>query len=377
MFCLGDRLKYAVFRVDASHAMGLGHLYRCMTLAAALTERKVTCIFQTTERPGLPMRMLNSSGYEWHSLGRQPDVPVDSEDSSEAFYNQWMPNWQADADDFIDRTRSLAHQSNSLVIVDHYGAGAEWHSQVRDAGYRVAAIDDLMNRFLNVNLLVDFTPVHTVEYYSSLVPADTELLVGSEYTLLRPGFGDAGSRRICTPRVSRILVNFGATDPMGLTMEVVQHVLRATENADIVVVTTSSNPQSEALKKWARNLPRVAVSVDVVDMPGLLATIDLAIGGGGVSAWERCAAGVPGIVVPFERNQEMVAESVRARGAAEVLSIGNLSQLAFSLQKLMASADIRERMSRAGRELCDGKGTERVVRAIETLFDVGSNTNSS
>jgi len=93
----------------------------------------------------------------------------------------------------------------------------------------------------------------------------------------------------------------------------------------------------------------------------------LAIGAAGGSAWERCALGVPSLLVVTARNQQDVARSLEQAGAAKVL--GDIDSISATLPCVMAgiTGDVLSGMSRAAREVCDGEGAERVVCVLRQL----------
>ena len=55
-----------VLRVDGSKAIGMGHLYRCSSIADYLTRKSLKCRF-VTETPSI-IKFLNNAGYECVAL---------------------------------------------------------------------------------------------------------------------------------------------------------------------------------------------------------------------------------------------------------------------------------------------------------------------
>jgi RimJ/RimL family protein N-acetyltransferase len=78
--------------------------------------------------------------------------------------------------------------------------------------------------------------------------------------------------------------------------------------------------------------------------------------------------GLPGLLLVLSQNQEPVAKDLAASGLARNLGWGNKvtpDDIARALAELLDSFEERERMSRLGPTLVDGKGAARVVAHLE------------
>ena len=96
-----------------------------------------------------------------------------------------------------------------------------------------------------------------------------------------------------------------------------------------------------------------------------MAQADCAIGAGGTATWERCALGLPALVTILAENQAPIAKAVQATGALRLLGrhdVVSASDYASALNSLNDTT--LGAMSKAAAALCDGKGTERVVRRL-------------
>jgi spore coat polysaccharide biosynthesis predicted glycosyltransferase SpsG len=94
---------------------------------------------------------------------------------------------------------------------------------------------------------------------------------------------------------------------------------------------------------------------------------DLAISGAGSTAWELACIGVPSALIVVAHNQRLIAEALDAEGAA--VSLGwheDLvpARIAAIILQLRNDPTRREHMTRSGRCLVDGNGSERVASAL-------------
>ncbi|MEI4235502.1 UDP-2,4-diacetamido-2,4,6-trideoxy-beta-L-altropyranose hydrolase, partial [Roseovarius sp. D22-M7] len=109
------------------------------------------------------------------------------------------------------------------------------------------------------------------------------------------------------------------------------------------------------------------VAVDVSDMAAAMAAADFAIGAGGGTTWERCALGLPGLIVETADNQAGIARAMAAAGAA--FNAGPLDAPGFAraLHAALAEAGDPARldaMARNAAAICDGDGAARVVEHL-------------
>jgi spore coat polysaccharide biosynthesis predicted glycosyltransferase SpsG len=91
----------------------------------------------------------------------------------------------------------------------------------------------------------------------------------------------------------------------------------------------------------------------------------LAIGAAGSTTWERCALGLPTIIVQIAENQAGIARALRDAGAALDPGPLNAPEFAQNLQAALAEAPSQMGvMSDRAADICDGDGTARVLAAL-------------
>src|SRR5207249_1394323 len=113
----------------------------------------------------------------------------------------------------------------------------------------------------------------------------------------------------------------------------------------------------------------IHVQESVTDMSPLMAWADVAISAAGGTCWELAFMGLPAILMSLAENQIPIGSSLDTAGAAtymgDAASIAP-GAIATCLRKMIESSELRSRMSLAGRALVDGKGADRVVRALRS-----------
>jgi UDP-2,4-diacetamido-2,4,6-trideoxy-beta-L-altropyranose hydrolase len=316
----------------------MGHLVRSAALAAELRQR---------------------GWATWLACGAIPGSFADEQEASGCGLIRLTGDKEAE---FAAVSRTLGRRASWLVF-DHYGLDEDWLAGAWRIAESRLVLDDLHDRRLDCDIVVNpwFAAGRTL--YADLAPG-ARLLLGAEFALIRSEFRAA---RASAPErsfgaVRRILVSLGGTDPGGATGRVVAEVLASVPSAEVDVMLGRA---AGAVQVPADD--RVHVHVDPPDVPALMLAADLAVGAGGGMAWERCAMGLPSLIVAAADNQLEQSASVAKSGAARFLGA-----LAASPPGAIARAvagvidpDVRREMARCGQALVDGLGCVRVADHME------------
>jgi len=336
-------LNRAVFRVDASAAIGGGHVMRCLALADALQDAGWKTSFACSQETLATATRLRES---------DNDILVieDSDNEPAALAAHWP-----DGADFL--------------IVDHYGRDIRFESACRPWAEKILVIDDLANRDHDCDLLMDQTLGIDLADYESLVPATCGILQGPDYAPLRSEFFTSRQKSISgrQGKLERLIISVGLTDPSNISARLLEGFVKSGLKLEVEVILGRASPKISAVKAQVENIPSASLSLDVTDMANRLTRGDLVIGAGGSSAWERCCLGVPALMVQADDNQNRVAKALSKAGAAYVLGTGeNFDEgaLVEILRRLNRHPEDVCDMSRASAAICDGRGALRLMMFI-------------
>lgn len=334
-------MRHVAIRVDASADLGLGHLQRCLALAAALRDAGAAVVF----------------------VIRANDVDASSRVSAHGHSVLELP---AGGDDARLTCEHLEHADVDAVVVDHYRIDSHWHRQVATRlNCRVVVIDDLADRPLDADVLVDhnLAPDHRAKY-AGRVPPRTRILGGPRFALLGPAYAHA-NRYVPRETVHSIGIFLGGTDPAGLSAQALHAVRQHCGfTGPVEVVTTSGNPRLAVLAATVAQWPQTALSVDQPDLAQFFARHDLQIGAGGGASWERCCIGAPTLAVVAAANQEVVVPQLEQLGAVAALPAParpDAAAIAAALRPLIESPRRRAELAERSRSLVDGLGARRVA----------------
>jgi len=313
-----------VFRVDASILMGTGHVMRCLTLAQALKENGVDVEFICRKHEGNLIDKIRSSGFNVYRLEAFGQTKVDAK----LAHSHWLGVTQKqDADDCIDIFKA---KKVDWLIVDNYALDEEWQKKLKPYYEKIMVIDDLADRKHQCDILLDQNYGRGRKDYEIFVSESTKLLMGAQYSLLRPEFEQWRQYSINRRKYENfksLLINMGGTDPDNITEKVVERlrVANLPKDLTITIVMGKTAPHLQSVKSCTSKLPyRSEVKVDVDNMAEVMANSDIAIGASGATTWERCCLGVPTIQLITAYNQEFIAQQLDKINAIKLVNIDDM-----------------------------------------------------
>lgn len=339
-----------VIRADASACIGHGHVMRCLALAAALQRQGLAVALLMADQPGDARAAAAAAGVAWWPL----------------------PVVAPTADALASAALLRAVGGAELLVLDHYRLDAAWLQALRPWARRLMVIDDLADRPLLGDLLLDQNwHDDPAARYAGRWPDRAATLFGPAHALLRDEFaqGRAG-RSPRDGRVQRLLLSFGGSDPAQATGPCLAALHRALPGLALDVVLGAGAANGAALQAQWQGVAEVTVTLGAGDMAARLAAADMFVGAGGSMTWERACLGLPGITLPVAANQQPLCARLAAEGLGIDLGLyGTHSPAALVVAvQTLATDTARLRHMGAGLvRLCDGRGAERVAAAALAL----------
>lgn len=337
-----------LFRVDASPQIGIGHLQRCVSLAIALQKLGARCLLLTNQdqvvrqraaAPGLDVEALN---------GVEP----------------------GGVEDLKHALAVATRRRSDVIVVDSYRASVDYLENLRAAGLLVVAIDDLAQFPFPCQIVVNGAArARALPYRSS--SGDTRFLLGPEYVLLRPEFRDIPPR---APKeiVQNILIVLGGADPRNLMPELLARLDELTYDFTVTAVVGPFFENRDEVAALAKRCGRMVWLMDAPDsVRDLMLAADLAISAGGQTLYELAATGTPTVALQVADNQSFNLQALAAEGvirvAGAVDEMGLFDVVLREVQALMVESGTRAQMAKAGQQLVDGRGANRLAQIIVDL----------
>lgn len=328
-------------RCDATSAIGVGHVVRCVALGQELRGR----------------------GHDVVLWGRIDGIA-------------WLTDLVADSGlrilPAVDGVAAQVDQAVDAgftgVVLDGYHLETGLGGALRAAGRVVLAlVDGDFGAAQEADLYVDQN-LGAQPHRGG--PDGSQCLTGAGYTLLRDSV--RACRRAPGPvsasgEIRSVLAVFGGTDPAGVAPRVIPALLATGAEIDVSVV--ASDPRTAdrlaALPRSSRQ--RLRVIPPQRDLAALAAASDVTLSASGTTVWELLAIGVPTAVVCAIDNQRLGYGALLAADVAT--GLGTMPDLdsdlvAATLRELIENPQRATDLAARGQQLIDGDGRCRVADAF-------------
>lgn len=276
-----------LFRGDASHGIGLGHVARLCALIEQVdpATAETVALFGGDEAVAAWIR------------GQRVTAEVRTWTTAEVL--------------------AAARDNVAAVVIDGPALAAALVPALAEDGIRTVVIDDRGHCALRADTIVNHN-VHAPALAASY-PGARLLLLGRDYLMLRRAIRRY-SRGSCRPRDAhrlRVVVTFGGSDPVGATARVVG-LMPADRPLDLVVITGPEYRDQSALHAAAKAACALGHTIEVRHDPDdpaqLFGTADAAVCSAGGTLGELAYLGCPSLGMAIVADQVAAARSQARSG---------------------------------------------------------------
>jgi UDP-2,4-diacetamido-2,4,6-trideoxy-beta-L-altropyranose hydrolase len=297
-----------LFRVEGNHAIGLGHIMRCLALAQSMVAQRHEVIFAISER-SLPLCQSRVV-----VLGKVLILPTSCGDSEV----QWL-------------TKQCEKLAVDWLVLDGYEFQQDYRFALRSAVFKLAVFDDTNDTgALHADLVINGAPNAELINYQQTA-ANAVLAVGEYYRILRPEFlqlaEKSWSGRDC------MTLMFGGSDPLNLTMSLLNLLAKSPLSMPIVVITGAAYGHLANLEKWLTTSTLAIQHLhDCQHMAEILSKTRLAVSAAGGAQFELLACATPAILLVTAKNQLFASQQAAQQGWCEVINLEQTSITALAEQ---------------------------------------------
>lgn len=334
--CEGQlRRKRIVFRVIGNREVGMGHIYRALTLAHAIVDHEL--IFVCRQDDEAAVNKIAGLDYPVYVI---EDGKV---------------------------TQQLLELQPQLVINDCLDTEESEIRRLRAAGVRVINFEDLGTGAKAADWVVN-------ELYEEPLQQGGHILWGMDYAFLREEF-TAATPRDFSERPARLLVTFGGTDPGNLTLRVLQAVLpvclRHRLHVDIVV--GEGYGHLSQLQTFLDSCPPEAYTF--TNATGVISRFmercDLAICGNGRTVHELAHMHVPAIVISHHEREATHPFSRPENGFVHLglFTQETAAQIADELERLLLDIGWRRQLWQNTRRFDFVANRQRILQLIHGVLE--------
>ena len=336
-----------LFRVDGNSKIGAGHIMRCTSIAIEAKKQGHECAFLSSDESY--KKVVENHGIPMHSMNTAYDNMDREWDRSKTILQTFMPE---------------------IIVIDSYYVTEQY---LREMGKyaSVIYIDDVLSFPYPVDMIVNYNIYAMESDYASLYKDENmpRLLLGLEFAPLRKEFQEIAPIEI-VEQAQKVLVTTGGADEERILIQLVNEVLGRDTELEYHLLVTKYEPDLARLHEIAKKNTKIILHENVKSVSELMCMCDMAISSAGSTLYELCACGLPTITYVIEDNQIQAARTMSDKGIMP--SCGDIrvehniySKLIVLAEKLSKEFPLRKEMQCKGRQLVDGKGVERLVKAME------------
>ncbi len=321
------RRRRIVLRADGGPDLGMGHLYRCMSLANELSEHDLTLVTRSDGDHLLGYERLQQSPFRVRGV--------------------------ADEEAFFTVLEELRPQ---LCVLDVLDTTATFVTRVRERSGAVVSFEDLGDGAPLADVVVN-------DLYTDLYPRPNHWY-GVQNSVLAPHFELFQTTRPIADQVHRVLVAFGGTDPQDLTRKALGALREAAFGGEVTVVLGPgyTHPPVEPADFELKGQTLRSVE----NMAEVMGSVDLALTSAGRTVTELMTVGVPTMVV-CQNLREL--RHTHASSPFGVINLGlgeyvNAQAIAGHFRMLSSQRELRASMRQRAHDAVRERSNREIVRRL-------------
>lgn len=337
-----------LFRCDGTAERGFEPLYQCLSLAAALQRRRRGTHFLSYLDPLNLAQTIHRQNNEWIAAEQPLGEP----------------------NDLAATVREIRKRESAAVVLCGTGFDEEYLNAVRGTGAMVIVIDSAAKMNYQADLIVN--PFLAPPMKAFRFRDGAQVLHGRKYALVRGAFRRQRTiRAIEQPAPYRAMVCMGDDD-------VDQSLLRTEQLLDVPkvdkvsIVCRPHHVRYDELCDLAdRYGKRVEIVTEVKELMTRLVRAHFCVTSGDTWSMELCCVGIPQLTLPTTPMQVAHCKKLDDVGVATMVGHSSkvtFEQLAEAVEPVLSDPMERLGMSRCARNLCDGRGGDRIVNGLEIVL---------
>lgn len=328
--------KKIIFRADGNSEIGLGHLFRMFALAEMCKEH-FDFIFITKD----------------NSL-------------KEIFPNDYslvvIPNY-IDFQDEVDWISKNYPSSEYMLVLDGYQFKSSYQQQVKQQGYFLVYIDDLVEEYMYADVVVNHSgSVKATDYKAENY---TKFALGTKYAMLRPLFLQQAKQDRVINTLDTVFICFGGSDIYDLSLKAVNACLQIVNIKQVNVVLGGAYKHAKIYQIADERL-QIHQNLDEKAMLNLMKSCNFAIAPASTILYELCSVKIPVLSGYDVDNQKGIYSAVAKNNL--VYAMGNIENFDADdfknfLLKFFSEINISKAIKQQ-KEFFDGNTKERFLALL-------------
>jgi spore coat polysaccharide biosynthesis predicted glycosyltransferase SpsG len=319
-----------LFYFEANEKLGLGHLYRCCSIATELTEQAKVDIFVLYSEEkvlrsvfeGLPHRLIEP---EEICEGVFFDVVITD-----------IPELSYESQQFLKKICKL------LIGIDDSGEGPFDYDVI------------IRPNFLQLPM-------------PRMTRASAQIWAGRDYIILHPAFSKFTPSADRPDKAKELLICFGGSDPGGFTLRVVPPLRQLPNEVRINMIVGPVFTKFEQLISLVGNEKRFTLLRNVLNLAELFGSCGASVISGGTLMYEACSLAVPSIIMCQNAEQDKEAAIFAEQNAVINLGYGAKvcdERILEAVMRVCFDLSLREQLWENAKRMVCTDGAHRIVKKI-------------
>ncbi len=325
----------------ANHEIGMGHLYRMLSLSNLLKEKgnNISFLFpewkQSIDKIKKKIIRIPVSSFEQKSV-----------------YSQLLNNHTFDC-----------------LIVDALKVPKEIMELFREKAKVLISLDNIgQGRFFSDIL------INTLYRSEPKLKKPKIEINDFSYLILNKNFQKINLKeKVINKKVKKILITQGGSDTYGVVPKVIDKLSKLLKDLECYILIGSFFQHDQELKSCIKkNNLKVKILKDVENPWELFYQMDIAITGGGITLFELMCSGVPCLALTQEYKEMETINHLKDLGLIEKIGLYEeikQDDISNKTLNLINDYEKRIRLSRNGKKIIDGNGCQRTADVITNYFN--------
>ena len=331
-------------RADMNEQIATGHIMRCLSIADALRGLGEPVRFILADEQAVSL--LKQRGYDAIVLHTQ---------------------WNCMEEELSVLSQVIRNEHIDKLLIDSYQVTQRY----------LAELSKLVTTFYIDDLNLFEYPVDAVICYANywkkfqykINDKRTTYLLGMKYVPLKQAFWNCEAKNK-KEKADNLLILTGGSDPFNVTEQILDSIdTYQFQTIDVICGIYNTN-YNKFVKKYENN-KNIKFHQAVNNIEQYMKNADIAISAGGTTLYELCAIGTPAISFSFADNQLDNVRQFQEDGLIDYAGDARMDDIAGTsnqyLTRYRNDFELRKEKSEKMQKMVDGKGAERIARAIVTL----------
>jgi CMP-N-acetylneuraminic acid synthetase len=338
--------KKIVFRVDGGSEIGLGHVYRAITLASRLAfKNEVLFLMDKNKKAGV---------------------------EKVSSFNFTVVTFNDDNDMF----KKLEQINPNIIINDILDTNTEYMFKLKSMGHFVVNFEDLGEGSEQANIVIN-------SLYEHSYPPENHYF-GHKYVCLRDEFYLVPPKKV-SESVKNIMITFGGTDPSNLTLRTLKSIKSLNlKDVDLTVIMGLGYAAKEELYAYINQLLEEGFHINVKENINMMAkeisNADIVLTSNGRTIYEITSIGTPFISISQNERESrhLFVHYLKGNMYLGMEYAVSEADIASAIKELVENYDLRKKINENLLKADLKGGMDRILRLILDIYkerDKNENTN--